>query len=182
VSLREFLAEATSVLEAQLALSYSCGHRKPQTRASSASGYTGRGPSSDDNEERGGLYRPVVRRSALLRLKRGRRPTVSDRARALRILEEVITVDRPRLSGLRPSAGRHALIYLPVNGIHASVELWRVGRVSWRRCWPVGESACREQQCGDDRKRGHQTTLTHVSSPQPQTGHDGLLTGGSLGT
>jgi hypothetical protein len=100
-----------------------------------------------------------------LGLERRRRPTVSDRARPLRILEEVIAVEWPGFSGLRPSASRYALVYLPVKGIPASLELYRGVRIPRRRCWPESESASREQQCGDDRKRGHQMTFTHFLSP-----------------
>ena len=95
-----------------------------------------------------------------------RRPAVSDRARSL---EEVIAVERPGLSSLRPSASRYAILYLPVKGIPASLELGRAVRIPRRRCWPVRESACRKQQCSDRRKRSRQTTFTHFLSPLKPT-------------
>jgi hypothetical protein len=48
--------------------------------------------------------------SRCLGLERRRRPTVSDRTRPLRVLEEVVAVERARFSGLRPSASRYALL------------------------------------------------------------------------
>ena len=95
-----------------------------------------------------------------------RRPAVSDRARSL---EEVIAVERAGLSSLRPSASRYAILYLPVKGIPASLELGRAVRIPRRRCWPVRESACRKQQCSDRRKRSRQTTFTHFLSPLKPT-------------
>jgi len=99
-----------------------------------------------------------------LGLERRRRPTVSD-VRLLLALEEVVAVERAWFSCLRPSASRYALVYLPAKGIVASLELCGAARVPWRRCWPESQSACWEQQRGEDRGRGRHSTFTHFPSP-----------------